>query len=266
MADLSFRDRFWSRPVGRALTSPTGILAAGAGAAVGIVLTAPVSVPLAVAGGVVGAALGLGARVGVAMGRAGGETMERIDPFAVGEPWRHAVRDALHARDRFEEAVHGFQPGPLRDSLTSDVEGRFDDAVRECWEIAKQGQLITKARQRLDIREAQWQLGQIRDQAGGRPLTPTQQNTVTALESQVQTAARMDQLMADTKSQLDLLNARLDESVTKTIELSVGNRVGDAATLGNDVEAIVDDLEALRRAMAEVDGTPEPPSGTVATG
>ena len=94
MASLSFRDRFFSPPVARAFTSPTGILAAGAGAAVGILATAPVSVPLAVVGGIVGGAIGLGARVLAAVPSKG--RGERIDPFAVNEPWRHAARDAMH--------------------------------------------------------------------------------------------------------------------------------------------------------------------------
>ena len=38
MASLSFRDRFFSPPVGRALTSPSGIIALGAGAALGIAI------------------------------------------------------------------------------------------------------------------------------------------------------------------------------------------------------------------------------------
>ena len=54
MARLSLRDRFFTPQVARALTSPSGILSLGAGAAVGIVATAPVSVPLAVVGAVVG--------------------------------------------------------------------------------------------------------------------------------------------------------------------------------------------------------------------
>ncbi len=50
MARPSFRDRFFSRRVGRAMTSPLAIVLAGAGAAVGIV-----------AGGGIPLAVGLGA-------------------------------------------------------------------------------------------------------------------------------------------------------------------------------------------------------------
>jgi len=38
MARRSFRDRFFTPPVARAMTSPLGILLAGVGAAVGIVV------------------------------------------------------------------------------------------------------------------------------------------------------------------------------------------------------------------------------------
>jgi len=83
--------------------------------------------------------------------------------------------------------------------------------------------------------------------------TETQARTLAALESQLATAARMDALVAGTRDQLALINARLDESVTRAVELSVSNRLADAADLEDDVGAIVDDLESLRMAIEDVD-------------
>ena len=72
MASLSFRDRFFSPPVARALTSPSGILATGVGAAIGIVATAPLSLPLvAVGGAVVGGGVGLATLLCLAIPRKG---------------------------------------------------------------------------------------------------------------------------------------------------------------------------------------------------
>ena len=39
----------------------------------------------------------------------------RIDPFALREPWRFFVRDAIRAQTRFTDALTDTEPGPLRD-------------------------------------------------------------------------------------------------------------------------------------------------------
>lgn len=260
MSSTSFRDRFFSRPVARALTSPSGILAAGVGAAVGIVATAPVSIPLAVVGGIVGASVGLGGRVLAAV--PGAETGSRIDPFAVNEPWRHSVIDARQAQVRFDQAVKSFRAGPLKDTLAQ-VGLQIDDAVRQCWEVAQQGQLIAAARRDIDDRGARSELARVQAVTGeGQPdqgaaprgqASDVQARTIEALQSQIDTADRLDALLAGTNDHLDLLNARLDESVTRALELSVTNRTSDANALGTDVGRIVDDLESLRVAIEDLD-------------
>ncbi len=252
MGSPSFRDRFFSPPVARALTSPSGILSLGAGAAVGIVATAPVSVPLAAVGAVVGGLVGLAARVALAIPR--GEPAATIDPFAVNEPWRHAVIDAIKARTRFTQAVKTFRDGPLKASVEA-VDSRLDDAVNECWRVARQGQLVADARKNINDREVAWELSQAQAAVGQAGPTDTRTRRIESLESQLQTAARMDALIASTKEQLDLLNARLDEAVTRAIELSVSNQAGQVGALGSDVDRIVDDLQSLRLAIEDVEGS-----------
>ena len=266
MGSLSFRDRFFSPPVARALTSPSGILSLGAGAAVGIVVTAPVSVPLAVVGAVVGGAVGLGARLAAALPK--GTEAPRMDPFAVDEPWRHAVIDAVRARSRFDKAVKTFRAGPLRDSMSS-VSGRLEDAVNECWRVAQQGQIVADARKGINDREVTWELEQAHAALGTGGPNDIQARRINSLEAQLATAGRMDHLISSTKDQLDLLNARLDESVTRAIELSVSNQMSGAGSLGDDVGNIVEDLTALRLAIEDVDRStpapappPAPPPGT----
>lgn len=252
MASLSFRDRFYSPSVARALTSPSGILALGAGAAAGIVLTAmaAAAAPVTIAAAVVGGALGYGGRVALAIPKKGKGV--RIDPFGVKEPWRHAVHDAVQARNRFTEAVKTFQAGPLRDALAT-MGDQLDEAVSECWRVAKRGQVVADARLRINDREVNWELQQVRQAQGEGQPNQTQAHTIAALESQLATAARMDAVVASTREQLALLNARLDEGVTRAIELSVSNRLSDARSLGVDVGDIVTDLESLRMAIEDVD-------------
>ena len=252
MASLSFRDRFFSPPVGRALTSPSGILALGAGVAVGILATIGTGgVAAPIVGGLIGGALGYGGRVAVAIPRK--SSAPNIDPFGVNEPWRHAVRDAINARNRYREAVRSFQAGPLRDSMheTSD---RLDEAVEECWKVAKQGQLVSDARKRIDDREIQWSLQQAAAQIPpGGQATPIQAQTIASLNAQAASATRMDQLISGTYDQLQLLNARLDEAVTQAIELSVSSSGSDFHSVTANVDSIVDSLTSLRQAMTSMD-------------
>jgi hypothetical protein len=244
----------------------------GAGAAVGIVATAPVSVPFAVVGAVVGGAVGLGARLAVALPR--GETGPKIDPFAVREPWRHAVIDAIRARSRFTQAVRTFRDGPLKETVAA-VADRLDDAVEECWRVAQQGQLMDDARKAINDREVAVELSHAQASlAPGTTPTDTQARRIQSLESQLETAARMDALIESTKDRLDLLNARLDESVTRAIELSVSNQRAGVGGVDHDVESIVSELASLRLAMESVEGataagpapaTTPPPSSTKAS-
>src|SRR4051812_49532928 len=76
MAKLSFRDRFFTPRVAKAITSPLGILLAGAGASIGILVGAPI----AVAAGIGAAAWA--ARVGAAGARpaAGGTNQSPAPP------------------------------------------------------------------------------------------------------------------------------------------------------------------------------------------
>jgi hypothetical protein len=250
MAQRSFRDRFFSPPVARAVTSPSGILALGAGAALGIIATVGTGGLIVPAAAVVGGLLGYGTRVAVAIPRR--DRGSDIDPFAVGEPWRHAVQDAIQARRRFGDALKTFRPGPMRDALAT-ISSRMDEAVEECWRVAQRGQVVQDARRSINDREVDWELKQARFSVGAGEPNAAQASTIAALENQLATAARLDALISGTRDQLGLLNARLDESVTRAIELSISNEGSGAEALGSDVADIVDDLEALRDAIEDVD-------------
>jgi hypothetical protein len=255
VAPSTFRDRFFTPGVGRALTSPSAILAAGAGAALGVVATVStggLAAPLVA--GLLGGALGYGGRVALAIPRR--SNGPGIDPFGVNEPWRYAVKDALAAQARYRDALRGFRDGPLRDSLAT-IGSQIDAAVAEVWEVAKQGQQVADARKRIDDREARWQLDQVAAQIPpGGQATPTQERTVESLQAQLAAGARMDDLMRSTYAELGLINARLDEAVTQAIELSVTNARGGVSPVGDTVSQIVDSLNALHQAMTGLD---EPP-------
>jgi hypothetical protein len=280
VAQVSLRDRFFSPPVARALTSPSGIIAAGAGVGIGIVAATLLTGGLfPILGGLVGGVVGYGGRVALAIPRNG--PTASIDPFGVSEPWRHAVKDALQARTRFTEAVRGFRDGPLRDALRTTGD-RIDDAVNECWRVAQQGHQLSNARKRIDDRETRWELEQAAAEIpAGATASPTQARTIASLNAQLDAARRMDELISTTYDELRLINARLDEAVTQAIELSVTSH-GDLTSVSSDVDDIVGSLTALRTAMTSLDdpnpqtlglggepstepassSLPEPPTGT----
>lgn len=247
MARLSFRDRFFSPPVAHAITSPTGILALGAGAGLGILTGG--GIIAAVVGGLVAFA----ARVGIAIPR--GSSEDRIDPFTLAEPWRYYVRDALQAHRRFQDAVHDAKAGPMRERLR-EIDDRVETGVREVWRIARRGHELVAARKRLDPDSIRQEIESTKRNAG-QPWAEgsTMERTLESLQAQLATVERLERVIADADSRLRLLNARLDEAAARTIELSV--QASDASQLGglgHDVDQMVDEMEALRLAIEETGG------------
>src|SRR6187401_2679625 len=110
MARRSLRDRFFTPQVARAITSPSGILLAGAGAAVAIAAGAGA----VVIGGAAAAAWA--ARVAFSVPR-NDNAGKDIDPLALKDPWRRFVRQALKSQHRYETAVQSAHAGPMRDRL-----------------------------------------------------------------------------------------------------------------------------------------------------
>lgn len=247
MARLSLRDRFFTPPVARAITSPSGILALGAGTGLGI---------LTGGGGIAAVALGLLAfagRVGLAIPRA--PQAERIDPFTLAEPWRRYVQDALQAHTRFREAVASARPGPTQDRLRQ-IDERVDTGVREVWRIACRGHDLVDARRRLDPDAIRRDIAATEAKAS-QPwaAASTTQRTMESLQAQLATLERLERVIADADSRLRLLNARLDEAAARTIELSVeASDASDLGGLGDDVDQMVDEMEALRQAIEETGG------------
>ncbi len=239
---MSFRDRFFTKPVAEAIMSPLGIVGLGAGTAVGVVVGLPIAAAAFVGVGV------WGARVGMAIPR--GPVKERIDLRTVSGAWQDFVDEALGAEKRFELAVERTKPGPVRDRLTALGE-RIERFVAHSYRVAQSGQQLSEARALIDND------GIVRDlaalQAGAPPIEGSHQaKAIDALQSQLATARRLDDTIASTRSQLLLLDARLDELVTRSIELSVTG--GDAESLGSverDLQDVVDELESVRLAVEE---------------
>ncbi len=246
MAKLTFRDRFYTPQVARALTGPLGIILAGGGVAVGIVVGLPIVAAVAVG------AAAYGVRVAAAIPK--GNDFDGINPFSLEDPWRTFVWQAKKSQRQFADAVKHTHDGPLRDRL-NEIADRIDTGVSECWQVAQSGQALTEARGRIDLTSITTDLSQL---PTGAPLqsNPALAETAKALQSQLDTAKRMDEIIANTRDRLRLLDARLGELVTRVIELSVRPQgLEDLAAVGADVDSVVNEMEALRQALDETDRT-----------
>ena len=96
-------------------------------------------------------------------------------------------------------------------------------------------------------------------------VSPTEDNslnrTAEALRAQLATAERIDGVLNETRDRLGLLDARLDEAVARSLELSV--RTDDPDQLGgvnSTVDEVLEEMEALRLALDEADGDTPPTS------
>lgn len=150
----------------------------------------------------------------------------RIDPFGVGEPWRHLVKSALQAQARYDRAVSGVAAGPLRERL-DDIGRRIEEGTQECWRVAQRGDALQDAISLLDDGEAK---------------------------------AGLAATVSDTREHLARLEAGLGQAAAGAVELSARHATaGEAAALGDGVDHLVDDVTALRFALDDVSAAgPEP--------
>jgi hypothetical protein len=237
VARRSFRDRFFTPKVARAIMSPGGIVLAGAGAAVAILAGAP----LVLAAGV--GALAWGGRVLAAVGT----NPATPQPQALSEPWRGYAENAQDAKRRFDQVVDSVAAGPLRDRL-SDLSARLDEGIDESWRIAKRGHEIVAALGQIDTSAATAELAELEsDSEAGGP----QAATIESLRAQLAAADRLSSLAQQSRDRLRLLDARFDELIARAVEVSVGS--GDSDVLGHDVDQLVSELESLRVALEETD-------------
>jgi len=235
-----------SRRTADAIMAPSAIVLGGGAAAVAIVAGAALPVVLIAGAGA------WAARVAIAMPK---QRRERIDPYALGSPWRSFVLDALDAHARYQRACRHATAGPLHDRLV-EIEQRVDTGVQECWRVAQRGDALGKAIVDLDLDATRSELEAAEANLRSTP-SPTRQQTVESLRAKVQSGDRLAAVESDAIAQLELVNARLDESVARAVELS--NRADtavDVGGLGGDIDGLVGELETLRGALDEAAGQP----------
>ncbi len=249
-------ERVRTRAVAEAVVSPSAIVLAGAGTALGIATGLG---PLALIAG----AAAWAARVAFAVPRR--PAGERIDPYQVAEPWRRFVLDAQQAQRKFDGVVARARSGPVQARLQA-VGRRIGDGVSECWRIARQGDSLDDALRHLDEQHVYNELLEVQDErrrtSGNASAEQSLGRTQAALEAQLASGRRLRSVADDARNRLRLLNAQLDEAVARSLEISLS--AGDVSQLGpltDDIEGVVGELESLRQALEETSDT----GGTSAT-
>lgn len=169
----------------------------------------------------------------------------RIDPFALREPWRFFVRDALSARSRFAEAIEVLESGPLKDRLHT-VGGEVDDGVASVWEIAQRGQQLTDTRRAIDTDDLDRALETLEAD------DPRYRSARSQRESHDRIATRE----AETRERLEVLDAQLDEAVVRVAELATRTDDNAVNEVAEQIHTVVSDLDSLRIALDELGPTP----------
>ena len=122
--------------------------------------------------------------------------------------------------------------------------------------MARRGQTLEDVRRQIDTASILAELQRVEAIAEVSPTEDSSRTrTAEALRAQLATAERIDGVLNETRDRLGLLDARLDEAVARSLELSV--RTDDPGQLGgvtSTVDEVLEEMEALRLALDEADG------------
>ena len=223
--------------VAQAAASPTAIVLAGAGVAVGELAHLGLVVAIVFGGAAYGARVGYAAvhRRLALRGRAR-RRLARIDPWSVPEPWRSYTTRALEARKRYRQLAADCPPGPVADYLANSV-AKVDSATEEHWALAKSGAGLVDPPGRTEgaakaLEEVQAELLQAR--GANRARLESREGE---LASQLRSFRNLESVSAQISNHLSELSSQLEGVVA-----SAGELVASAGAAGA--------LDEARRIMA----------------
>jgi hypothetical protein len=265
--------------VARAAVSPSAIVLTGGGVAIG---AAEHSIVLAVVLGVVGwSARMVAAVVRSARRRAARPRPEIIDPWAVPEPWRQFVRQAVDTQTRYDQLVGQRAAGPLQDRLVL-LRPRVEQAVHEVWALAGQGaamggptvagtgprpSVAQLSAEMARVQSERHRLGSIEDAGAPPGRGASLDRAEEALAAQLAARRQAEDAVQLLTDRLRLLTARLDAAVSSLASLAVaGGDLGATEQVVGAVDALVEEIGSLRRGMDEAAAPSGYPEGAAAAG
>jgi uncharacterized RDD family membrane protein YckC len=167
-------------------------------------------------------------------------------PTPLIDPWASLAKSAAAARDRFSGNIALGGPGPLRERL-DDIERRVAECEAECFRIAIRGHHLTATAADLDLDALRARAETARVAADADPSDVDRRTLADAYSEELESAERLDRLAAQTEVKLRQLVAELNSVANQALELTM------APTSGVELSALVDQLDALREALTEVD-------------
>jgi hypothetical protein len=242
---MSLRDRFFTPATAKAILSWRLLAGAAVVAIVGLI-----GAPWALAA-VAGVAAYAGS-VFVAMPKS--SPAVRIDPFALGEPWRQIVQGAQSAGRKLRATVEGAADGPLKEQLV-EIAQQVEHGLAEVWQVARRGNEIDGTVRHLDPTGLRSKLTTLEQRAQSEP-SPETTVAIASVRRQLEAADRLSAQSNDIATKLRLNQTRLDELVARAAEVRVGAAAPDTYALA--VDDLIDQLEALHLAVTETHGQDAP--------
>lgn len=185
--------------------------------------------------------------------------LDEVQPGALPERWASPVQQALAARERYGRLVATLRPGPLRERVVVLAE-RVDAGVLATWQTAQRATELESVLAAIDVADAtaahkaaKRDLEQAR-RAGAVPSGLEER--AEALADRHTSVSRLQNALDDSGTQLAIVEARLEAAVARIAELALRPEAS-AAALSDDLDQVVDELGALRRAL---DGLDQPRS------
>ena len=167
-------------------------------------------------------------------------------PTPLIEPWASLVKSAGAARDRFSANIAQGGPGPLRERL-DDLERKVAECEAECIRIASRGQHLAVTAAGLDLEALRARADAARVDANADPSDADRRSLADAYADELESAKRLERLAAQSEVKLRQLVAELNSVANQALEVTM------TPASGIEFSALVDQLDALRAALTEVD-------------
>ena len=170
--------------------------------------------------------------------------LAHVDPATLPPRWATVVTDALTARDRWQDLLGRTRPGPLRDRL-AELGARVDDGVLAVWETAVRAVDAGRIAESLDVESVTREYKRAKSDPAADPAL------VEALGARFTSVQRVLNSIDDAEQRLRLLDARLGAAVARAAEVALAAGEG-SDDLGQELEAVVSELGALRESLASL--------------
>jgi len=170
-----------------------------------------------------------------------------LDVAAVPPRFRRLVDDAIAAQSRWRSLVSGLRPGPIRDRLELLGE-QVGVGVLQIHATAVRVGEMERTVAALDPDDAADAYKRAKRAAADGQDPPE----LPALEARFTSVQRILNKLDDTEQRLTVLDARLDAAIARGAEVALTASEADAVDLGEDLEAVVDELSALRAGLDAV--------------